>query len=95
LAGKYDISNPDAPINLIHLDDCIGMISAIIENEYWGKIVNGVTPFHPARREYYSKKAAELQLPALQFSTGSSIGKKVVSQVLGSSLKYRFAKPLL
>lgn len=31
LAGKKDVENPDAPINFIHQEDCIGIITAIIK----------------------------------------------------------------
>ena len=33
LAGRSNIENPDAPINLIHQEDCIGIILKIIEIE--------------------------------------------------------------
>ncbi|WP_445456217.1 SDR family NAD(P)-dependent oxidoreductase [Flavobacterium sp. HNIBRBA15423] len=31
LAGKENVENPDSPINFIHQEDCIGIITAIIE----------------------------------------------------------------
>ncbi|UOX34996.1 SDR family NAD(P)-dependent oxidoreductase [Flavobacterium sediminilitoris] len=31
LAGKKDVENPDAPINFIHQEDCIGIITAITQ----------------------------------------------------------------
>jgi nucleoside-diphosphate-sugar epimerase len=31
LAGRENLENPDAPINLIHQTDCIGIILRIIE----------------------------------------------------------------
>lgn len=31
LAGKENVENPDGPINFIHQEDCIGIITAIIE----------------------------------------------------------------
>jgi nucleoside-diphosphate-sugar epimerase len=55
LAGKQNVENPDAPINLIHLSDCIGIIYQIIKMDCFGETFNAVTPFHPSRKEYYSQ----------------------------------------
>lgn len=50
LSGKTNIATPNAPINLIHQDDCIGIITAIIKQGFWGEKVNASTPFHPTRK---------------------------------------------
>ncbi len=68
LAGRKNISNPDSPINLIHQNDCIGIIQAIIEQDYWNDTFNAAAPFHPTRRDYYTQKATELSLPLPEFS---------------------------
>lgn len=34
LAGKENVENPDAPINFIHQEDCIGIITTIIEKGF-------------------------------------------------------------
>lgn len=95
LAGKDNLPNPDAPVNLIHQDDCIGIILTILEKGYWGKIVNGVAEQHPTRKEYYTQKAAALQLPPPGFDNSKpSIGKTVTSEVVGSVLGYVFKQPV-
>lgn len=48
------IRNPEARVNMIHRDDCIGMIKALIQQECWGEIFNGCSSHHPTRREFYS-----------------------------------------
>jgi len=90
LAGREDIANPDAPVNLIHLDDCIGIILRIIERESWGEIYNGSAPSNPTRIDYYTKKAIEYNLTAPKFnhnvpSVGKTISAKKVTDVLGYS----------
>ncbi|WP_017256909.1 NAD(P)-binding domain-containing protein [Pedobacter arcticus] len=52
-AGKTDIPNGLAPVNLIHLDDCVGVIAKVIEDGLWSEIFNGVAPTHPSRMEFY------------------------------------------
>ncbi|HEU0136091.1 MAG TPA: SDR family NAD(P)-dependent oxidoreductase [Flavobacterium sp.] len=95
LAGKTSIQNPDAPINLIHREDCIGIITSILDNDIWGEVINGVTPYHPARQDYYVAKAEEYGLKPPHFIDGLSVGKKVLSTKVGTLLKYKFKVPKL
>lgn len=54
-AGKTDLANGLAPINLIHLTDCLGLSLAIIEQKAFGHIYHGVSPDHPSRKEFYTR----------------------------------------
>lgn len=54
-AGKKEIANGLAPINLIHLDDCIGLTKVILEKKEFGKIYHGVAPTHPTRADFYTQ----------------------------------------
>lgn len=97
LAGRKNIENPDAPINLIHQEDCIGIIKAILKqvqnNKFmWNQVFNAVAPFHPTRKEYYTQKAIALHLPLPEFekqntSNGKTISSKKVEMVLGYNFK--------
>lgn len=91
LAGRHNIANPDAPVNLLHRNDCIGIIKAIIKREAWGEVFNGVAPYHPTRKEYYTQKAQELGLEAPKFYEGrESAGKTVSSINVDTMLSYSF-----
>jgi nucleoside-diphosphate-sugar epimerase len=91
LAGRNNLENPDAPINLIHQQDCIEIILKIIENEIWNTIFNAVAPFHPSRKKYYTKKAEELNLVPPQFNENQpSVGKTISSNKLIAVLNYEF-----
>lgn len=88
LSGKTGIANPDAPINLIGLYDCIGIIEKIIEKDAWNQVFNGVNPQHPSRKDYYNGKASSLGLPLVGFdeskiSVGKIIDNKKIEEVLG------------
>lgn len=93
LAGRSNIENPDAPINLIHQEDCIGIILKIIDSNCWQETFNAVAPFHPSREDYYVEKAKEynLELPIFVASK-QSIGKTILSDKLERVLKYQFTK---
>ena len=90
LSGKTNIATPNAPINLIHQNDCIGIITAIIEQNFWGEKINASTPFHPTRKEYYSSKANQLGLPLPEFEENNASGKVIDSSKLISELGYGF-----
>lgn len=96
LSGRENIENPDAPINLIHQDDCIGIIEKIIALNSWKETYNAVAPFHPTRKEYYTQKAADLNLALPKFAALNTIvGKTILSEKLPQFLQYSFIKPML
>ncbi|RKS01189.1 MULTISPECIES: SDR family oxidoreductase [unclassified Flavobacterium] len=91
LAGRQNLKNPDAPINLIHQVDCIGIIENIIEQNCFGETFNAVGPFHPTRKEYYTKKALGLNLPLPLFDESNpSVGKTILSDKIEVILGYEF-----
>ena len=96
LSGRENIENPDAPINLIHQDDCIGIIEKIIALNSWDETYNAVAPFHPTRQEYYTQKATELNLALPKFAALNTIvGKTILNNKLIEVLEYSFIKPTL
>ena len=96
LAGRNNIENPNAPINLIHQEDCIGILLKIIDADCWGETFNAVAPFHPSREDYYTQKAKEfnLELPIFAHSK-PSVRKTILSDKLGKVLNYQFIKDTL
>jgi nucleoside-diphosphate-sugar epimerase len=100
LAGKTNIENPNAPVNLIHQDDCIGIILEILCHtetvEVWSETFNAVTPFHPSRKEYYTQKAIEFNLALPEFNLENlTFGKTISSTKIETVLGYTFSKPNL
>ncbi|HET8828263.1 MAG TPA: NAD(P)-binding domain-containing protein [Pelobium sp.] len=59
-AGKKDIPNGLVPVNLIHLDDCIGIIHKIILEDLWNEVYNGAAPSHPSKMEFYDLASKQL-----------------------------------
>ncbi len=91
LAARNNVENPEAPINLIHQQDCIQIIQKIIEKKLWNTVLNAVAPFHPTRKKYYTEKALELNLTPPQFNENQpSVGKTVSSNKLIEILNYQF-----
>ena len=95
LAGMTGITEPDQPMNLVHRDDCIRIISEIIRLKQWGEVFNACSPVHPPRKEYYGKAAAiaGIEPPPLVPSDEPAPFKRVNSEKLVSALNYRFLHP--
>ena len=104
LAGKENVENPDGPINIIHQEDCIGIITAILKHhlnsselseQIDNQIFNAVAPQHPTRLEYYHKKAKNmnLALPIFVKDTASK-GKIILSTKIATVLSYTFKKEI-
>ena len=96
LSGRTNLSGGDAPTNLIHLDDCIGIITTIIEKNGWGELINGVYPEHPTKREYYAQMALKknLQAPEYQENKGNNHKKITISNTFLTK-NYRFLTSIL
>ena len=90
LTKKNEVLNPKAPINLIHLEDCIQIIYSIILKEVWGKICLGVSPYHPTRENYYNTKCEALGLKRINFVNDTTINKEVTDSKILKELNYNF-----
>ncbi len=94
LAGKKGVPNGEAPVNLVHLDDCIGVIEAIIGQEAWGHTFNVCADKHPTRAEFYTAQAEKLGLEPPTFRAGDKLAYKIVSnEKVKRALGYAFRHP--
>lgn len=57
LAGRKNVPNGNAPVNLIHRDDCIQVIYRIIQQEKWGELYNLSADEHPTKAIFYQTQA--------------------------------------
>lgn len=91
---KKLVLNPDCPLNLIHRDDCIGIVKTIIDLDVRNTILNATCDEHPTRREYYSREAQKYGIPPPLFETESAPEYKIVSnEKLKKTLKYSLIHP--
>lgn len=93
LAGRKNLNNGEAPVNLIHLKDCIGILLKIIQKDAFGHIFNAVTPTHPTKAAYYTQQAKLLGLEPPSYikgSTNDETFKQVNSVHLSTVLGYTF-----
>jgi len=94
LAGKKEIANGEAPVNLIHRDDCINIIHRIIEKDIWAETFNACMDIHPKRRDYYVSEADKLGLTPPTFIESENYSYKIVSsEKLKRRLDYSYKYP--
>jgi len=79
LSGKKELKNGNVPVNLIHQDDCIGIISNILQMNVEGECFNAVMPEHPTRKEFYTKAAVAGGYEIPEFVDGKSTDFKIVN----------------
>lgn len=100
LAGRTNVENPEAPVNMIQREDCIGIIEKSLnfardDNWEWNQTFNAVAPQHPTRKDYYHKKAQIQNLPLPIFAENSeSKGKIISSKKVETILGYSFQKEI-
>lgn len=94
LAGRKGIPEGKAPVNLIHLEDCIGLVTRLIEKNIWSEIFNACSDKHPMREDIYTKAALHYGFLLPQFVDGSLSCKKIVSNAkIKHKLGYIFKHP--
>ena len=96
MSKRVAIPNPKAPINLIHREDCVGIIDAILEQKKWGQIINAAYPLHVAKDDYYTKvcKQKGYSNPDFSYENDSS-GKIIDGNEVCNMLNYVYEHSVL
>jgi len=91
LSGRQNIQNPVAPVNLIHKNDCIAIISSVVKHNLYNITLNAVYPKHPTKEAYYSAYCKQHNFALPEFnSIEKSKGKLIDSSKLEQLLNYTF-----
>lgn len=98
LAGQKDLPNGEAPIHLVHRDDCIGIIQTILSKEIWGETFNGVSDERTPKEEFYTQMAKRLGLTPPTFAPVERIAsskhyRNISNKKLKTRLGYSFIHP--
>ncbi|KKD00645.1 SDR family oxidoreductase [Photobacterium halotolerans] len=92
LAGRQGITNGGAPVNLVHLDDVLFAVEAIIARWPAKTTLHLSAPQHPSRQVYYREMARLAGLALPEFQPGGEQGKWVNAsatvQILGLNWRY-------
>lgn len=78
-AGRRGLPGGADPVNMIHLEDCIGAIKSIIDQEIWGELFSVCHPEHPSKADYYERMTKLFGLEPPEFLMEKSAAWKQVS----------------
>lgn len=93
LAGRTGVPRPLAPVNVVHLDDVVAVVMAILDRRVAGEVFNVCSDRLRTREAFYTAAARELGLPAPVFDASDpSGGKRVDSGKLVRDLGFRFSR---
>jgi len=89
-AGKNNIPNGLAPVNLIHQIDAVGVAVKLLEKQAFGRTYNACSPSHPAKMELYTNAAKSAGLAEPNFIAEKKDWKIVESLNVPEFLDYAF-----
>lgn len=95
LTGKKSIPNGLAPVNMIHLNDCLAISHTILEQESFGRIYNACSPQHPSRIDFYTHYSISANEVAPDFVQELKEWKIINSVNIPLYLKYIFKEDLI
>lgn len=89
-AGKTNIPNGLAPVNLLHLEDCIALTMHVINSEAFGYTFNCCSPDHPSRKDLYTLVAERSGLEKPEFVDQLTKWKQIDGNLITSTTKYKY-----
>lgn len=92
LAGKKDIPNGNAPVNMIHRTDLMNIILKVIDQKTFGITLHCVADQSPTRRDFYTQQAKKhgFEIPGFLPDGGDGPFKIINNKYLKETLDYQF-----
>jgi nucleoside-diphosphate-sugar epimerase len=92
------INTGQIPVNYVHQDDVIQIVTMILEKDFWNETFNVVSPEHPVREEVYLKNCEEFgfEKPIFEEPT-EPIPYKIISPqklILRTDYAFKYGNPL-
>jgi nucleoside-diphosphate-sugar epimerase len=89
-SGKQNIPNGQAPVNLIHLQDCIGLTLSVLNQQAFDHTFNACSPHHPHKSWFYTQAAINTGLPLPNFIDELKEWKTINSTNVPAILSYEY-----
>ncbi len=92
-AANRAVKNPKGSVNLLHLNDAVNAIKAVIDKQLYGEIINLCSSTHPQRGVFYQTAAKSLNSTPPGLDSVGSIENKVIDNskskhILGFQYQY-------
>ena len=85
------IPQPLGFVNMIHREDCIVIISKIIDSQIFGETFNACVNHHPTRKDFYTHAKKSLGMPIPVFDDSQPLKFKTINPAkLIERLDYKF-----
>ena len=78
LSGRKNIKGRLAPVNLIHLDDTVGVTKAVINLNIKNKVIDVASDEHETKEEFYTEFARRKNLPLPEFDQEDDSSGKLI-----------------
>lgn len=94
-SGKSNVDG-DSPVNYIHRDDAVRLLSWVIEQNLWNQVFNGVAPKNPKRKEVYERNAQDLGFPPpASYADDNNTWKEIsADKILATGFTFQMENPL-
>ena len=94
LAGKQEVPNGDAPVNLVHRADVIALVIRLLEAETLAHDCYHIcADAHPEKKVLYPERARRLGLQAPTFLNGGEAEKWIDNARIKAAFDYAFRYP--
>lgn len=84
------LNNPKGTVNLLHLNDCLGIIEKIITHQVWDEVFNACANEHPSRKDFYSRASRALGSPPPQINEQKTSINIIDNQWIKKKLNFSF-----
>lgn len=94
LAGKSQLTNAHQPVNLVHRQDCLQAIYALLCQPNGQRLYHLCAPRHPHRCDYYRRIARRLGLADLHFlADNRPLDRVILADKIERELGFRYQYP--
>lgn len=90
LSGKLEVKNGHQQVNLIHLQDCLGILELVMQKPEIKGVFNCKSNFSPLKNEFYAKFCHDRGLPEVSFTKSDALGKRISNEKLKNVYKYDY-----
>ena len=92
-ANRAEVAGGDAPVNLVHLNDCINAVKALLTSEHTSKIYNLSIPHHPSKAEFYSTAIKSMGRVAPSFLANAAVKKQIDGSLITKDIEFEYLYP--
>ncbi len=90
-SNKAEVDGGSAPVNLVHLTDCINAIKELLNADNTSPIYNLCIPHHPTKSEFYKKVIESLDRKAPMFVSRSALEKRIDGSLITKETNFKYS----